>query len=365
MDTSEADAGVPNLPEEASWFEWAGVGLPRGELPRLFGAMTALKAQSGLQSVRFFGKVLGTKSDYYVVEGTRAGGSEGGTAAEAAAAGATPAEAPGTGLNTHVYFVARDPSAAFVRLPDVLPAQVVAAMQIKKYLTGELEAPVKSYPAFPGSERHYLRAQIARIAAATVLVPAGKLAVDDEAEGEPKPLVASEDFAAKSAAEMEEADNWVHRLGGVLRSGRATNPPVAEDEEAEDAEEEVAALAPVSGDAPVADPLPDSGTATPAWSLTRYCPQARDAAVVVAKSNRWPGAFSAVVGGKHANLYIGYGAEATAAPFTPAAPPLILREAAEVEEQPDVALEVENAVLKEIDELRIQAEAADEEPQEE
>jgi len=367
VDTNVEDEGVPCVVDEASWFEWAGVGLVREQLPRLFAAMSALKAQHALKAVRFFGKVLGTQADYYIVEGTYTPGSE--PAGATAAPGAILPEAPGKGLNTHVYYVAGDPSAQFVRLPDVLPEAVIAACGIKKYLTGHLEAPVKSYPIFPGKESDYLRAQIARIAAATVLVPAGKFAFNEEAEEEPKPLIASEDFEVKAAAEMTEADSWCHLSGGILKIGRATNPPLPEGEgEGEDApepEEEVPALTPISGDTPVADPLPESGTDTPAWSIKLYCPQARDGAVVIAKSNRWPGAYSAVAKGKHANLYIGYGAEATAAPFTPTPPPPILSEAADVVEEVDVPLAAENQVLKAIDEERMKAEAAADEPQEE
>lgn len=61
---------MPCVVDEASWFEWAGVGLAREELPRLFGAMAALKAQHALKAVRFFGKMLGTQADYYIVKAT-------------------------------------------------------------------------------------------------------------------------------------------------------------------------------------------------------------------------------------------------------------------------------------------------------
>jgi len=70
VDTSEEDSGVPNLLEESSFFEWAGVGFPKELLYRLYLAMTQLKAVQKLKSVRFFGKILGTKRDYYIVEGT-------------------------------------------------------------------------------------------------------------------------------------------------------------------------------------------------------------------------------------------------------------------------------------------------------
>lgn len=49
------------------------------------------------------------------------------------------------------------------KLPNVTPQQLTAARKIKKFFTGRLDAPVVSYPPFPGNEANYLRAQIARI----------------------------------------------------------------------------------------------------------------------------------------------------------------------------------------------------------
>lgn len=40
-------------------------------------------------------------------------------------------------------------------------------------MTGNLNAPLNTNPPFPGKERHFLRAQIARIAHNTTIAPAG------------------------------------------------------------------------------------------------------------------------------------------------------------------------------------------------
>ena len=45
--------------------------------------------------------------------------------------------------------------------------------QVKKILTGDLNAPVVTQPYFPGKEDHLLRAMIADISANTILAPAG------------------------------------------------------------------------------------------------------------------------------------------------------------------------------------------------
>lgn len=182
--TGEEDTGVPNVVEIMSFFEFAGVGLAREESFRLFLAMGGLKAAYDLKSVRFFGKILGTKKDYYVVEGEY----KTAPAAPTFEGEGTAPEAPGTGLNKCAYFVANGVSDPFELLPDVTPAQVLASSTIKKYFSGDLSAPLACYPPFPGGEKEYLRAQIARISAATVLVPAGKLALEEVEEG-PAPII--------------------------------------------------------------------------------------------------------------------------------------------------------------------------------
>lgn len=55
-----------------------------------------------------------------------------------------------------------------------------AARKIRKFLTGDLNAEIKSYPPFPGNESNYLRAQIARITAATVISPKGFYVAEEE-----------------------------------------------------------------------------------------------------------------------------------------------------------------------------------------
>ena len=353
---------MPNVVEEMSFFEWAGVGLPREEAFRLFLAMGQLKAAEGLKSVRFFGKVLGTAADYYVLEGTYATAPP---AAEFSGEGTAP-EGPGSGLNACAFYVANSVSDPFVLLPDTTPEQVLASATIKKYFTGDLSAPVACYPPFPGGEKEYLRAQIARIAAATVLVPAGKFQLDEEVEGPVKPIVPVEDYEPKPAADMLDADSWSKLYGGILKIGRCTNvPKVGEEEEEEppELEEEVPPLGGLSADGPVSTLMADEEL--PAWSFKLYAKHGTDYTVAVARSARWPGAYSAAMmkGDKMASVYIGYGTENTGKSFTPAPPPAILGEAPDAEEQDDVTLDAENALLKSIEEAKMVAEG--EEPAEE
>lgn len=369
------DDGVPNVIEDMKLFSWAGVGISQEDAYRLFLAMTKLRASEGLKSLRFFGKILGTKRDYYVVESMLPPAPPAMPVKEPK----VPAEAPGAGLNSCTYFVTHDLAEPFVKLPDVTPAQVVVAASIKKFFTGELEAPVRCYPPFPGKEAAYLRAQLARIATATVLVPAGKFKFDEEVEEAPPVIpTPADEYEAKAPDEMLEADNWCHLFPGILKIGRCTNPPKPEEEEEEagdaepeEPEEEVPALMAVSADAQISELtlVPDGEPiALPAWSTSLALNQGtgKEYAVAIAKSHRWPGAYSAAAmkEGKFASVYIGYGSENSGSSFTPAPPPFLLPEAADVDEQPEVTLEAENALLKEIEDAKMGAEAAAEEGEE-
>ena len=72
-----------------------------------------------------------------------------------------------------------------MKLPHVKPSQIVAARVVRKLLTGKLDAPVVTYPPFPGNEGNYLRAQIARISATTQISPSGYYQPpEDEEEAE-------------------------------------------------------------------------------------------------------------------------------------------------------------------------------------
>lgn len=93
-----------------------------------------------------------------------------------------------------------------VLLDDVTPDQIKAARRINKLFTGDLDSVVGGFPAFPGCERHYLRAQVSRIAHATTLCPKGLYTMPQEAE-EPE---LNEEYAARPVALMRDPASWCH-----------------------------------------------------------------------------------------------------------------------------------------------------------
>lgn len=82
-----------------------------------------------------------------------------------------PAEEIGQGVNRYVYYVCTNLYEDWIELPSATPHQINVSRRIKKYFTGNLNAEIPSYPTFPGTERNYLRAIIARISSSTHVAP--------------------------------------------------------------------------------------------------------------------------------------------------------------------------------------------------
>lgn len=61
----------------------------------------------------------------------------------------------------------------WTELPAIGPHHVVTARSIKRAMTGNLDAKVVSYPEFKGTERHFLKAQLARMMHNCELAPTG------------------------------------------------------------------------------------------------------------------------------------------------------------------------------------------------
>uniref|UniRef100_A0A7S1CKG8 Uncharacterized protein n=1 Tax=Bicosoecida sp. CB-2014 TaxID=1486930 RepID=A0A7S1CKG8_9STRA len=300
---------VQDLTDEANYLEWAGVNIGRTEAFRLHLALKALAASTPVQNVRFWGKVLGTGGDYYVAEGTlEEEGEEG-----AADADGTVHEAPGEGANRFAYWACSFAGGAWTRLPNVTPAQVRAAGAIRRFFSGDLDASVGGHPPFPGKEKEFLRATIARITAATVISPAGVFAASED-EDKPYDIVPNEEEFEIPA--LNEAGSWVHHLLPLNKLGRTTPNPPKVDEEGEpiedpDAPEPPAVLGTIEeeeGQWSIRG-LPASGMA-----------EGAEPGLVAVRNLAWPGAVTVGFGKRFANVYVGYGAPYSAAVFAPSVP---------------------------------------------
>ncbi|XP_006839968.1 PREDICTED: radial spoke head protein 4 homolog A isoform X2 [Chrysochloris asiatica] len=245
-----AENSLPNVMESAFYFEQAGVCLGTDETYRIFLAFKQLTDTHPIHKCRFWGKILGLEMNYIVAEVEfREGEDEEEVEEEDVAEEkdngeseadedeehdlpksfykvpqAVPKEESRTGANKYVYFVCSEPGRPWVKLPSVTPVQIVTARKIKKYFTGRLDAPVISYPPFPGNESNYLRAQIARISAGTQVSPLGFYQFgeeegeeEEEVEGGRESFEENPDFEGISVLDLVESlSNWVHHVQYIL-----------------------------------------------------------------------------------------------------------------------------------------------------
>ncbi|XP_055083454.1 radial spoke head protein 4 homolog A [Periophthalmus magnuspinnatus] len=400
------EPALPNLSEVGFHLEQIGVGLGREELQRVFLALKQLVETHSVPRCRFWGKILGTENNYIIVEAEYREGEEEEeqSAEERFGEGdheekeetedlqdllpestykpppVVPIEAPGTGTNKYVYYVCKEPGFPWTRLPAVTPAQICTARLIRKFFTGRLDAPVMSYPPFPGNEANYLRAQIARISGGTQVSPQGFYQFKEE-EGNEEDEVSQDsyevnpDFEGLSAVKLAESlSTWVHHTQHILQQGRCTwvnltlkaeelNEEGEEEreEEPEEAEPEMGPplLTPLSQDAELFNTAP--------WTLRISSSLTPEHAVAFVRSNLWPGAYAYATGKKFENIYIGWGLKYAGEGYSPPVPPPPQREYAsgpEITEALDPVVEEEQALKDALEEQEAAREEMEEEEEE-
>ncbi|XP_008322109.1 radial spoke head protein 6 homolog A-like [Cynoglossus semilaevis] len=368
---------LPNVNEISFFLEQAGVGLGREETQRTFLALKQLVDSQELLRCRLWGKILGIESNYYIaeVEGKELDEEEEeqpdrteeeqkdadtDDKEENAVPQSTykpppvvPKETVGTGANKFLYYVCKEPGLPWIKLPSVTPAQIDVSRQIRKLFTGRLEAPVKSYPPFPGNEANYLRAQIARISAGTHVSPQGFFLImeeEDDEEGEPlqDSYDVNPDFEGIPVSEMAESlSTWVHHVQHILPQGRCTwlnlsmkpSEDIDEDEDMEEAEEEPDEPEPEVGP-PLLTPLSQDAELfnTPPWTSKMSSTLTSVHAIAVLRSNLWQGGHAYASGKKFENIYVGWGVKSAGDGFSPSVPPTPLKEYVgdeEITEVPD------------------------------
>ena len=369
-----------NFVADARMLAWGGVDLGESNTAKLALSIRELAATNGLQQVRFFGKVLGTRGDYYIVECA--------TPAEfvasdkirvsaelkAAKAAKTPvaeldtSEPWGEGVNAFAYYVTTDPatsSSGWKLLPRAQPEWIRTARQMRRFFTGDLAAAVNGYPSFPWREAAYLRATIALIASECTVAPAGVFAQDDVEGVTPAPIKFDPEYTGENQKKPEDlwvraegktdaadraasAANWqlivaAIRQGkdakGVNNGGRVskwTPPEKGEDEEANendytpDDDDEEGPDGVLRGLDEAKSDLDEfkngDGEGTTPWKF-KLCtsfgkfPEKRRSAIVAAQSLEWPGAVCVSDGAQFCNVYVGTGQKRLGSAYSPPLPP--------------------------------------------
>lgn len=211
---------VPDLLTQARVLEWAGVSFGEKEVYRLQKSFASLAGSTSASNLRFWGKITGTQSDYYIAEGNVEAEEEGERGPDF--------EARGTGVNSLVYWVTDSSLGEWTQLPDLEPKDIAAARSIKVLFTGDLERDIITNPFFFGKEKDYLRAQIARISHGTTVVPNGiyKLGEPEEEGAFVKEIEAKDPENEEDQFKQPETEdqavlaNWVHHPKSILDNNR-------------------------------------------------------------------------------------------------------------------------------------------------
>ncbi|XP_032130863.1 radial spoke head protein 4 homolog A isoform X1 [Sapajus apella] len=377
---------LPNVMESAFYFEQAGVGLGTDETYRIFLALKQLTDTHPIQRCHFWGKILGLEMNYIVAEVEfREGEDEEEVEEEDVAEErdngeseadedeedelpkslykvpqAIPKEESRTGANKYVYFVCNEPGRPWVKLPPVTPAQIVIARKIKKFFTGRLDAPIISYPPFPGNESNYLRAQIARISAGTHVSPLGFYQFgeeegeeEEEVEGGRNSVEENPDFEGIQVTDLVETlSNWVHHVQHILSQGRCnwfnSIQKNEEEEEEEDEEKEEPDYIEQEVGPPLLTPISEDLEIQniPAWTTRLSSNLIPQYAIAVLRSNLWPGAYAFSNGKKFENFYIGWGHKYSPDNYMPPVPTPVYQEypsGPDITEMDDPGVEEEQA----------------------
>ncbi|CAF3759119.1 unnamed protein product [Adineta steineri] len=368
LDDEALQSPLPYILEQAYYFEQSGIGLGKDESYRIWLSLKQLVDKGHIEKIRFWGKLFGTQKNYYVAEveqsveeggddedrnndeinkpdETKENNEEDIEGEEDPLPKSTfksppvvPKEERGTGVNKSTYYVCNHPGAPWIKLPTVTPAQITQARLIKHFFTGDLNKEIISYPAYPGTEKNYLRAQIARISAATHISPAGKFRFseeeEEEEEGGRENYQDNEDFKGAALIELvdEELNGWVHHAQYVLPQGRTKwwNPTenIEKDEEDEDEDEEemkaeAEEIEPEQGP-PLLTPIGADAEieSTKAWTAKISSNLIPQYACAIIRSNLWPGAYAFARGMAWENIYIGFGHKYVTTDYGPELPPL-------------------------------------------
>ena len=210
---------------------------------------------------------------------------------------------------------------------------------MKKMLTGNLNAEIFGYP---GKERNFLRAQLARIQHTTNIVPKGIFEMDEETNA----MKYAEEQPELTTDTLKSLENWCSLNPIILKVGRCTHtePLHIPEEEREAYKEKLAEedkteeiLKAINEQTPIGK--------DPAWSVqTKGDTQAYNKpggegtvsyAINVIKSNRWPGAITIAKNGQYCSIYVGDAIKRGDALFNPTEPPEVQSDPQEQEAQPE------------------------------
>lgn len=275
--------------------------------------MKKLLLENNCEFVRFFGKVYGIESDYYIIFGALKDYPMQNLPKHIESRG-------NEGINHYTFWVSNSLLETWDELPDITHEQLVMSRLFKYIFTGDLTSKVKSFVPFPGKEMHLLKCQLVRILHSSFIVPNGYLRISDKYK---EPLdnkiteFNDEEFKMPAFEDMKnpESDAWVHEFAYIYPNGKIIN----ENQETEPIER----LKAINADSgyTIKEDAPEGEEAnTIDMRFWKYkvigdqivYPSKEDSsvmtshAVILIQNERWPGTNCVVKGNKFFNCYVGF-----------------------------------------------------------
>ena len=329
---------IPNYMEDilqqSKLLEWGGVSFSDEEWYKIRMAMKKILLENNCQYLRFFGKIYGINSDYYIIQGLLK---------------TYPMKNPqihvetrgNEGINRYTFWVSNSILESWYELPDITHEQIISSRRFKYHLTGDLNSKVKSFVSFPGKEMHLLKCQIIRILHSSCIVPKGyyKISENFKEQLEGKVTEIDEEFKSPTFEEMKgpEGESWVHEHAYIYPSGKVIDPSV---------EAQVDRLKGINEDEGYKVKEGEGENVNEIdlkyWKIKVVGDQIMHNrangdpithAAIIVKNLRWPGTLTVWKEEKFANIYIGFGIKAIGENYFPTQLMKIDKDAADLDEQ--------------------------------
>jgi radial spoke head protein 4A len=325
---------MDDILQQSKLFEWGGIGFSDEEWYKIRMAMKKILVENNCEYLRFFGKIYGINSDYYIIQGLLKTYPMKNPQVHVESRG-------NEGINRFTFWVSNSILESWYELPDITHEQIVCSRRFKYHLTGDLNAKVKSFVSFPGKEMHLLKCQIIRILHSSCIVPKGyyKISENFKEQLEGKVTEIDEEFKSPTFEEMKgpEGEGWVHEHAYIYPSGKVIDPSV---------ETQVDRLKGINEDEGYKVKEGEGENVNEIdlkyWKVKVVGDQIMHNrangdpithAVVLVKNTRWPGTLTVWKEEKFANIYVGYGIKAIGENYYPTQLMKVDKDPADLEEQ--------------------------------
>ena len=325
---------MEDILQQSKLFEWGGIGFSDEEWYKIRMAMKKILVENNCEYLRFFGKIYGINSDYYIIQGLLKTYPMKNPQVHVESRG-------NEGINRFTFWVSNSILESWYELPDITHEQIVCSRRFKYHLTGDLNAKVKSFVSFPGKEMHLLKCQIIRILHSSCIVPKGyyKISENFKEQLEGKVTEIDEEFKSPTFEEMKgpEGEGWVHEHAYIYPSGKVIDPSV---------ETQVDRLKGINEDEGYKVKEGEGENVNEIdlkyWKVKVVGDQIMHNrangdpithAVVLVKNTRWPGTLTVWKEEKFANIYVGYGIKAIGENYYPTQLMKVDKDPADLEEQ--------------------------------